>query len=1014
MPQINVGTSNITTFGFSVTFDILNRAIKFNILPFTSGPGLGNTKVAFSVADSAGVVLASIDFNNPQIPNPATTTQYTLDLSDSPYAFLFSSFSIVGAIQDQSGQVYQTTPLVKTVCMPNDFQESGSVPGMFTVTPDCSANTITVKEVTIQVYNALKPITVTKSGTLYYPVGTVAQVDFASTPFTNNQVWTGQSRLKCTTYATYDLGSDFYVVVGYVTDQVFDITCTSKMANLLCCIREVQQTAIRNCDNAIGENARQLLADVTVPFVAGMLAEIRGMDASAEVAIVKKKLNCNCGSNAIGQNEVDPVNPAVNTIVISGSGGTNVSSTTVGNTKNFVVNSDVYQVTKGNPADPAFTIGFDDSVPNLIKYPITFNYLAMAQAIYTATAGDPATLAQLNALVNSLGLSLTGLDGKCIIDMTKTTYTVSLAVTGATLVQSIFINGVSIAAPANLFATDTVGVQNWLNSLSLGTWNVSINAGTVTIISIDNTNSVSTITFGSPDLVLQFGRTTNTLLQVLQALINYICSITAVQIAIGQAMNICTIDYNGVVVITPYQSDTKQSDFNQAMADATCNLANRIAAITAVTCAKIQSIFQDNPNASFNYASDRFLAIVSGACTSITAKQAVFGLIAAINADQATKDAFCAIDCSVPGTCPDVSNINSAAITTTSIGLYGITWNVNPSSNQTVSVKYRITGSSVFTTAASALQVFPNGNLVGSSPFIISGLTPNQSYDIFVQNTCGGNGFTKQVSTPASTVYSGTFLLGNVLYLLCSGSPVTLYSQLPFAPGVTMYLDNLFTMPAVGYSYISSVSSGHVFTMNNLNAVVGVDTGNICTSGTSGFYTLGNNIGTVCSGVQQTLYTNGAFAPGKVLYVDSALTTPATGYSYVVQNSTLGIYNLNSGTALVGSATGTSCNLTVIVQSALSFLNISAVNGITGFTFTPGPGPFNQTGPHSAFSGSISVSFNGTVPPSPPFSMRLFKNGIQVSCIPFPTGFNNTTFAFPSDNYLITDFIKIDIGTGGC
>jgi len=377
VPQINVGSSNITTFGYSVTFDILNRTITFNLLPFTTGPGLANTKVAFSVQDSAGVTLASIDFTAPQIPNPAVTPTWVLDLSDSPYAFLFSSFSIVASIQDQGGAIYTVPPLVKTVCMPNDFQEDGSVPAMFQIITDCGTNNITVKEITIQVYNAQKPVTVTKSGTLYYPTGTINPIVFTNTPWTNNQVWTGQYRIKCTTYATYALGNDFYVIVGYVADQVFDIICTNKMSNLLCCIREVQQTAIKNCGNAKGENAQQLIQEITVPLVSGIMAEMRGMDATAEYNLVKNKLNCSCGNSSIGQNEIDPVNPAINTIAISGVGGTFVAAPTItGNTKNFVIQSSAYQVIKGNPADPGFTVGpVDTSTPNVVKTPITLNYL---------------------------------------------------------------------------------------------------------------------------------------------------------------------------------------------------------------------------------------------------------------------------------------------------------------------------------------------------------------------------------------------------------------------------------------------------------------------------------------------------------------------------------------------------------------------------------------------------------------------------------------------------------------
>lgn len=1011
MPQINIGSSNITAFGYSVTFDILNRSILFNLLPFTTGSGLANTKVAFSVTDSAGVVLASIDFTNPQIPNPAATPTWTLDLSDSPYAFLFSAFSIVASIQDQNGQVYTIAPLIKTVCMPNCFQEDGSVPGMFQIITDCSTNNITVKELTLQIYSSLKPITVTKSGTLSYPTGTISAITFTNTPFTNNQVYSGQYRIACTTYATYDLSNDFYVIVGYVADQFFNITCTSKMSDLLCCIREVQETALKNCDNAKGERANQQLQDITIPFVTGMLSEIRGMDACKEYDLIKKTLSCNCGNSAIGQNEVDPVNPAVNTIVLSGVGGTNVAPPVItGNTKTFQIQSNSYQVTKGNPSDPGFTIGLDTSVPNVTKYPITLNYLALAQQIYTTTAADPTTLAQLNALISAFGINLTSLNGQCIIDLTKVTYTAALPVTGSTGVANIVIGGNTYNAPGGLLANDVTDFATWLNSLSLGAWAVTINAGTVTIVSVDNTNKVSTISFSSPNITLQFGATTKTLVQILQAIISYLCGMTALQIAVGNALSICTFDYNGNIVTTPYDGNTLQSDYNSAVSTALCNLANRISTLTGITCTAIQSIFQDNPNATFNITSDRFLAFVAGTCTALNAVQMANAMIAAINANQTVKNAFCAIDCTIPGTCPIISNSNIGLLSNTSIGLYGVTFPTIPTSSQTITVMYRVTGTSPWNTATGALTILPNGNISGSSPFIIPGLTPGTQYDVSVQNNCGGTALIKQITTPSNTLYTDQFLLDNSLYAICGDAPVTLYSSVPFANGVQMFTDNGLTTPVTGFSYIVQISSGWIYLLGP-TGIVGVNSQSNCGGGTLGSYVLGNSLGSICANASQSLYTNGAFAPGQVLFQDSALTTPQTGFIYVVQLSTNTIFNLNSSTGQIGASTGTMCSTTTVrMTSDMAGCSLTNVTGITGFTPSPAF-PLNPggtiTGTHSGFTGSIACTITGT-PILGGSNITLTVNGILRQTLTVSAA---GTFTFGSLTYTSTDVLEIDLNS---
>src|SRR5579872_1271645 len=157
MPQINPNTSTITSFGFSVSWDIYNRRATFNLLPFTTGPSLSNRPVCFSVIDQDGVTLASVNFTTPQIANAATTTSWVLDLSSVNFAFLFQTYAIYAAIQDSNGTVYQTNVIYATICQPTNLTDQGYVPGLFQITPDCINNVLTVQEITLLVYNGLTP-----------------------------------------------------------------------------------------------------------------------------------------------------------------------------------------------------------------------------------------------------------------------------------------------------------------------------------------------------------------------------------------------------------------------------------------------------------------------------------------------------------------------------------------------------------------------------------------------------------------------------------------------------------------------------------------------------------------------------------------------------------------------------------------------------------------------------------------------------------------------------------------
>jgi hypothetical protein len=1016
--QVVVNSANIGTLNVAVSFNLATRAVVFDTSATTYvGDGAAAIRgIGFSLIDQDGVVLVTLNTAAPQITPPVTSGNnvWTYDGSSLGYPFLFQQYSIQAFIQDSDGTVYYTPTVIENVCQPVGFCETGTVPGLFCITPDCVNNVLTVKELTLLVYNNLQPTSVSKSGTLNYPTGTIAAVPFTGTPFSNNPVYTGQYNIICSTVATYTIDStnQVYVLVTYYTNNIFNITCQDKMSDLLCCVNNLQQVAIKRCSDAVGQNAQQQLDDISTYLLGGFIAESSGQDASFYYDYIKKTLGCNCGANVISQNEFTPINPAVTSIVLNGGGGTTIPApTTTGNTKTYTITSSVYQVVKGNSGDTAFTIAVDTSVANTVKYIITFNYSVMAASIYTATAASPTLLAQFNALVQEAVNSLAGLDGKCIINTTQATYIVTQNATIATGVTNIVINGGIYNAPTGLLALNAASFATWLNSLTLGTFSVNASGGVVTIQSINNPNTVSTITFTSPNVTQAFIATNFTLVQVLQAIVNYICNLTSLQVTLGTALGVCSFDYNGNVVNTTYSGT--QGAFNSGVASAICSLVARINTLTQVTCDTIKALFNDYPNAVFDVNNDRYLAWVGGNCTSLTAQQSALAFISAVNTFANVKTAYCAINCNVPATCPEVANINLGQLTQTSIGLYGVTWSVNPTASQTVTVRYRVNGNLTWLTANSGLLILPNGNISGSSPYQITGLTAGTTYQVWVQNNCGGNGFVGNITTPSSTLYTANYLLANNIYTICGVSPTTLYSSVPFGVGVTLYVDSGLTTPVTGFTLVAPITTGSVFAINTSTGVVGAATGNTCSSGTAGTYILGNSTGTICSNAASTYYTNGAFAVGGTLYIDSALTTPVTGSSYVANVATGHIFNLNSSTGAIGADTGIACSsTTVIITTDLGGTQISGVTGIVGFTPTPSfplATGGTITGTHSGFTGTIAVTFTGT--PAISGNVTLQVNGVIVQCLPVTAA---GTFTFNSRTYASTDVINIQGNLGSC
>jgi hypothetical protein len=919
--QVTVNSANITTFRAGLDFDIYNRTVTFKDLSTyagSSGSGRFNVLgISFLLQDQEGVDLATIDFTNPaKYIVPASATEFEIDLSQLSFPFLFQTYRIQAAIKDSDGTVYYTDVVYKKICQPQNLTESGYVPGIFQVSSSCPDNVLTVKELTALVYNNLTPALTTKSGTLSYPTGTIAAVNFTGTPFSNNVIYTGQYRIACTTVSEYDMQDDIAVFVTYLTNNVFDITCANKIADLICCMVQLQSTYLKNCNNAVGKNAKQQLDEVTIPFMLGLTKEINGQDASTEADLIKKTLKCDCGATSIRQNEFTPINPSANNIVIQGVGGTTIPSPTFnGTTKTFYVASNVYQVVKGNTGDLSFAIEVDTTTQYYTKYKITFDYSVMANSILNAISASSELRILFNSLVSATGgVNLSGLDGKCIIDLNTCDYSVSRGfASDVAVLKDILINGTTYTAPGGLLLNNPVAVKAWLDSLSLGTWTTAytpyvVGYGGVALIQANsNTNSISTVTwtFLGNDVIDQFASTCKSLVDILQAIIDYLCNLSAANISLGNTLTLWLVDYNGNPVSISYANSTQQV-YNQALADSIYNIVQWISTLTGLTCAKISALFQDSPSSTFGSSSRMYGKDSAGSCVAWTDKQIANLVIAAINNYSDVKAAFCAIDCTEPAACPEITGIN-LGIVGSDIGVYGVTFSVTPSATQSCSIMYKRSDQTSYLVDFNALLILPNGNVQNAPPYIIPNPVAGITYDIKIVNNCGGIGFVGQIAVPTGSAYPGLFRRDTILYNLCGSTETTLYTSDAFGKvGQIVYTNISLTTPLTGYNYIAA-SDGQIWTINPSTGELISDTGTNCDTGVPNPVLYANSTGAICGTTIATGYTNGAFTVGGTLYSDMSLTAPVTGYSYVVNTANNKIYNLNSITGVIGADTTLAC-----------------------------------------------------------------------------------------------------------
>lgn len=86
----------------------------------------------------------------------------------------------------------------------------------------------------------------------------------------------------------------------------------------------------------------------------------------------------------------------------------------------------------------------------------------------------------------------------------------------------------------------------------------------------------------------------------------------------------------------------------------------------------------------------------------------------------------------------------------------------------------------------------------------------------------------------------------------------------------------------------------------------------------AGFYSniffIESTLYNICGAPETTLYSKFPMDTGVVMYEDAGLSTPLTGYSFIVNSSGGEIFEMNSGTGVVGASTTYKCNGNFIFQ----------------------------------------------------------------------------------------------------
>lgn len=608
-------------------------------------PTLNNLIWVLNIYSPTGTPIFQSSFDNPwktgiwtnaQITNPWPRPMNQIEWSGADYRVEFQ-------VKDSNGTIY---PLFKAkpICKPvGNNKRSSTTFGTVNLSVDvlCDKASLYIKDNTSKTYQGITGILNSSYLAVDYPRDPtgVLPAPFEITSFNTDALvpFTDNGEHEATYYSiyTYDLGDNVFVMIRYTAQIAFPVQCNIDLCPIACELKSLEDSvASGRCADV--EEAERKIRLITPKLLRAFIAKANptcGMDLAALVDEIKEigGFNCDCvnGSTGIG-NQSTLIDGLLFTV--NNQGGDIVASFSV--TGNNVIL---------NVKDKSYTFGSCDPVETTaIKLKTTTSgtntnvCLAISVAdfaadLYSATASSTYLLNLFNSLVIGGGGITLNVDGKCIFSNGACKYTftfpdIPASPANAILAQIQSTVDANKRLPNYAFNLSTlVALQTYLNTLGIGTFVVTHPSGNTVVITTSTnvfslTGMVYSVSGGNKKFALYQSDCTGfmalTPSQIVQAIIDYLCGITDIQIKTSQAYAICYIDpaTNSQKTAT-VDSASSLNAFIVALLARGCDTINYIMKLTPLTCAAIQNIFLQSEDTM--QPNDYLLGTKVGACARI-------------------------------------------------------------------------------------------------------------------------------------------------------------------------------------------------------------------------------------------------------------------------------------------------------------------------------------------------------------------------------------------------------------
>ncbi len=663
----------ISFLSVNATFDISGVNPVVLLENFSQGQNLSGVSYAFIVKSPSTTYILNGDINSPQI----TGVWYTYTISN-PWPRPFNQIEWSGApytfqviAKDNDGNIFTGPVQEASICRPN-----GNLPnskntfgiGAVTVQTKCEQARIFFQDVTNVSYRGFDGQRLSSVLRVNYPMDNTGVVPqpFVGANFSTALVpitYSGKGyQFLYTSIYEYQLTENTAVKIKYLKSDAFGVWCNIDLMPLMCEYQKmIDGIESGSCADVEATNQKLMLINPKFSMVVmGMFQPLTGIDVPALIEEIKAigGFVCDCceaatGIVPTGSSAFDGYNFSIVPV------GGDISGQVVPNGYNIQFElSDVSYIFKICDGSPSQTTAFE-ILPSVSDdgytktYCLSVDIAQLSEDIFNTTATNAGLVNLINSLiVNGGGSSSLVVDGGCIFDTAASCdYTFTLTGIPANTTFAIFssIKTGTVTNPVNFSfnLTNLAALQTYLNGLGIGTFVVSNPSGNNVLISSNaNTFGVNTLTYKNPTTLIASMTQNCTGFQplsaneVVQNIINYLCTINDTQIVTSQAYQICYIDpVTQIPTISTVATENSLSTFIQELLARGCDTINYIVSLGSVNCDTIKAQFP--VRSQVMNSNDVFLVTKGGLCSSAYPAEALLYMLTygAYNSEVVT--AFC-------------------------------------------------------------------------------------------------------------------------------------------------------------------------------------------------------------------------------------------------------------------------------------------------------------------------------------------------------------------------------------